>query len=855
MNCASVFRYLMGCTLLFLSTSTWAEEDKVCFYEHKDWTGNEWCYTSDASQVMGNDQFSSMRIFGNAYAEAYEHGNYAGRKLVLMQDVYVFKRLNDAISSVKIKLRNSDDFACFFQDAGFHGTPYCAEAGQAVEDLNVADLRNEFSSVFVSGNARVEIFSYPNLSPSNPHASLTHTWSNLNDTGYGEYPYGRNWNDDVDSFRVLHHEPTDSLTRAIAAQEKLGAASPFYRTTWMGTHNSYNSNDYLGTFSGENHNIGIGEQLALGARMLELDIHYSDATLCHTPDCLLASADVSFKRVLAEIKTWAQSADGDDFLLVKVEDHISGGVDGYLSVKRKIEEVLGDYLYRPSAGSGRCEYQQLPSVQDIVRTGARVMFFSWGCNSDAIAAGMDEVWFKRGGPEPSYSHDYRSSCPDSLPGSFGEISISTEDQRKIIGHALPDNQVRAALDCGLNTIGEDDFQYKYTGRWWEYMWAWPNGVSGGHLDCAAYSQPDNGFVPVACDTTQQFICRKGDGSLAVTSSASGSGQWSAGQAACSVEFAGSSFSLPTNAYEAKQLRDLQQSTGASRAWANYRKVGNDWLPDMERQFFSLYNPGVDGCLAVGDSSISDGTNISHRRCDRSDGQLWYYDHASAMFYSKLNPNYCLDSTGSGSNIQLWKCDSSSAGQKFDWVGEMIRVRSNSSQVVDASTGDVGRREYHGGANQQWRKIFGAPVSLNNLALGKSTSQSSTAWGGVSARAVDGDTDGDYSNYSVTHTSSDNQSWWQVDLGASYRLDSINLFNRTDCCSDRLAGFYVLISDQPFGDRSLTELLADSSVWRQYHSTIVDGREGFYVNTDGRYIRIQLDHSGIASLAELEVIGH
>lgn len=57
----------------------------------------------------------------------------------------------------------------------------------------------------------------------------------------------------------------------------------------------------------------------------------------------------------------------------------------------------------------------------------------------------------------------------------------------------------------------------------------------------------------------------------------------------------------------------------------------------------------------------------------------------------------------------------------------------------------------------------------NLALRKPATQSSVQNDAVAARAVDGNSDGDYHHWSVTHTTSTAQSWWQVDLGVPQGL--------------------------------------------------------------------------------------
>jgi hypothetical protein len=52
----------------------------------------------------------------------------------------------------------------------------------------------------------------------------------------------------------------------------------------------------------------------------------------------------------------------------------------------------------------------------------------------------------------------------------------------------------------------------------------------------------------------------------------------------------------------------------------------------------------------------------------------------------------------------------------------------------------------------------------NVALNKTATQSSTHSSGAAAsRAVDGNTDGVFANGSVTHTNSDANAWWHVDL--------------------------------------------------------------------------------------------
>ncbi|XP_078594646.1 uncharacterized protein LOC144872408 [Branchiostoma floridae x Branchiostoma japonicum] len=96
-----------------------------------------------------------------------------------------------------------------------------------------------------------------------------------------------------------------------------------------------------------------------------------------------------------------------------------------------------------------------------------------------------------------------------------------------------------------------------------------------------------------------------------------------------------------------------------------------------------------------------------------------------------------------------------------------------------------------------RTVSTEVVSDDNVALGKPAFQTST-WGpGEPSRAVDGRTSPRMDAGSCTHTAGhpgeDNPTWW-VDLGQSYAVDSVVIFNRMDSWSERLNPFNILIGD-------------------------------------------------------------
>ena len=83
----------------------------------------------------------------------------------------------------------------------------------------------------------------------------------------------------------------------------------------------------------------------------------------------------------------------------------------------------------------------------------------------------------------------------------------------------------------------------------------------------------------------------------------------------------------------------------------------------------------------------------------------------------------------------------------------------------------------------------------NVARGKKAIQSTTEFDGVAAKAVDGNTNGDFFKHSVTHTLTNGSNpSWEVDLKVPVMIDKIVVWNRTDTAPERIKGALVLILD-------------------------------------------------------------
>lgn len=142
----------------------------------------------------------------------------------------------------------------------------------------------------------------------------------------------------------------------------------------------------------------------------------------------------------------------------------------------------------------------------------------------------------------------------------------------------------------------------------------------------------------------------------------------------------------------------------------------------------------------------------------------------------------------------------------------------------------------------------------NLALGGAASQSTTGYDGFASFGNDGNTSGTYgySAGSVTHTADgDFTASWQVDLGGMFDISSINIWNRTDCCSSRLSNGRVSILDS-----ALSELFFDTFSYTEF--TLLDATHLRLIIpvaplVNGQIVRVT-NFGDYLHLAEVEVFG-
>jgi hypothetical protein len=83
-----------------------------------------------------------------------------------------------------------------------------------------------------------------------------------------------------------------------------------------------------------------------------------------------------------------------------------------------------------------------------------------------------------------------------------------------------------------------------------------------------------------------------------------------------------------------------------------------------------------------------------------------------------------------------------------------------------------------------------------------------------------------------------------------------LWNRTDCCGDRLSDYWVFISNTPFAPTDTPATLQNrAGTWGSHQLVAPNPNTSLVVpGAQGRYVRVQLGTANFLALAEVQVIG-
>lgn len=551
---------------LFFCFSSMAE-DKVCFYQDAEYQGTEWCYgIEDISELTAdnNDRISSIKTYGKDYVDIFENKDFSGQQTRVMANTYRMDDLNDAVSSFRIGVRHSTDFACLFEHPGFRGTPHCLEAGQQQRDLDdVALGRNKVSSIMIIGNSAVDVYQSPNLRTDKSYARIQRSSSNL------EVRPGGWLEDDIDSYRVVSTD-RDAGAVSVDILDALNISVPVTQANVLTSHNAYNSTAYFSSqlIPGPNHRRALVEQLQLGIRSMELDIRVANGftKVCHSVDCNTNNF-TSLRRMLGEVDSWLKGADDNDIVFIYLEDGINGDATGYQQLQQDLA-WLGEIVYRP----GQCHQPEKLTMQTLLDQGKRIFFYKDGDRQGCDYLDTVLINFERSIAvadiniyDNFYSADY--------------FRRAYECDNYFCSNTLTAQQAMTAMEHGLNAVGMDMLEEKHLDNQGErlngQLWAiGPEDSLQPYDDgrSARITASGDRYLSLSWNTMSlAYACRNDVGEWRITAQQGNSAE---GAQACRDEHPGFSFDVPLSAYEAKQLR--QQMPSGTDLHANFAVHDGRW---------------------------------------------------------------------------------------------------------------------------------------------------------------------------------------------------------------------------------------------------------------------------------------
>lgn len=175
---------------------------------------------------------------------------------------------------------------------------------------------------------------------------------------------------------------------------------------------------------------------------------------------------------------------------------------------------------------------------------------------------------------------------------------------------------------------------------------------------------------------------------------------------CTIAFEG------TNTLTADYIASDEFNNGvAGMIMTDYpgkRLIENIIRLNSPQTFKELRDGRSNKCLDFEGSSPSNGQAIVLYECANVAWQQWSYDSATGLLRNKANPDYCLDNKGqayAGGGLHMWQCNAVNQNQQWNFVDNTLRLRHNSSLVIDAygtsNNSTIGQWSYHGGSNQKW----------------------------------------------------------------------------------------------------------------------------------------------------------
>ncbi len=151
---------------------------------------------------------------------------------------------------------------------------------------------------------------------------------------------------------------------------------------------------------------------------------------------------------------------------------------------------------------------------------------------------------------------------------------------------------------------------------------------------------------------------------------------------------------------------------------------------------------------------------------------WIYKKSSARGYQKIDPESVQNLYA---NIFASR-QSSNQDERTKYRGRFVRISHAATTTQFLTMSEV--------------QVFSNDI---NIAPNGKATQSSNYTNSPASKAIDGNHNGSFATCSCT--TEQLGSWWELDLGKPADIDSIAVWNRTDCCPERLDNISIEILDE------------------------------------------------------------
>ncbi len=419
--------------------------------------------------------------------------------------------------------------------------------------------------------------------------------------------HGQTANSDVEKFKQgwTYH--------ALALQRDIDINTPLNQGTFLGTHNSENSESYQIPFVryvDPNQILSIYDQLEVGVRSIEYDVHWywgahfkKDILLSHCLPNHLGCGyfDRPVIEGLEELRAWLKKNPGEVVVLyfdrgIALDRH-EPRLAGYL------HDYLGEFIYQPTrvrdAKDHTTSCVALPgsiSKADVLKAGKQLIIVTKDCDGtnppyeeqDTYKLAWNDYVFAGIGDVKNHAFTLLDSSIGSDFTAYPDCSKSTvfvddpnhtvpwrifEDRTILSNIIQPGRKIlvdeeRTMVNCGINWQTFDKLTAN-DDRLTAAIWSWsPNYPADGKGNCAFYKNGE-GIQNVGCDQSMTgFACQN-----AVTQefkAVASAGAWQDGEKICQA-IAGQSwhFAMPVNGNQMYLLKQIVNATGLSALWLNY----------------------------------------------------------------------------------------------------------------------------------------------------------------------------------------------------------------------------------------------------------------------------------------------